>query len=71
MPEITRSYCDECSTEMNESNRFLIYRIDFWNKADYDKEKRDYLMENDCALMLCSQECIGKYIRKLIERTRD
>lgn len=63
--------CDNCGkhiTRKNDRNEgFLIYSIKYWNKKEYESNKRDYLLHDDCALILCSEECIGKYISKLLK----
>jgi len=65
MPEIKIKICDECNKELSEES-FLIYNISFWNNKTYNVDKIDFLRKNDCALILCSKECIGNYISKII-----
>lgn len=67
MPMIKRYYCDNCNKEMPENKQFLIYCIEFWNKKVNNSQVKNFLGDNDCALMLCSKECIGEYISKLLE----
>jgi hypothetical protein len=65
MPEIKISVCDECNKELPEE-RFLIYNISFWNNKTFEVDRIDFLRKNDIALMLCSKECVGNYISKMI-----
>lgn len=56
--------CDNC--KQKTKTKYLIYRIDFWNQKEFYINKKDYLLYDDIALMLCSEKCIGEYIGKLL-----
>ena len=69
MPSYTIDYCENCSENLSENRneRFLIYKIEFWDNSKYKAVKKNYLRDNACALMLCSKECIGEFLSKLIK----
>lgn len=64
MPVIKTYYCDNCNKIMRKKDRFLIYAIHYWNIKLQNTDRYDY---DNYALMLCSEECIGKYIGNLIK----
>lgn len=71
MPIIKIDVCDNCKKAMDPEKVFLIYRIDFWDDRKYESRSVNYLREKYCALMLCSKECMGEYISKLIKEDED
>lgn len=64
MPIYEIRVCDNCNEE--KEIKYLIYKIGYWNIKDYTTEEKDYIRDNDCALMLCSKKCIGEYISNLL-----
>jgi len=69
MPTIQVSYCDNCNKEISNKETILIYRIEFWSNKESNFITKDFLFDNNIALMLCNNpNCIGLYLIKLINK---
>jgi len=66
MPTCEINCCDNCGKEMDRDEKFLFYTMEFWHKTRHTSIKKDWLLDNNCALMLCSEKCIGEYFVKLL-----
>jgi len=64
MPVVKIDYCDECEKELDEESKYLIYEVNYWNKKKYIPQTWKFI---DYAAMFCSEECMGKWLGKLID----
>lgn len=56
--------CDECGKVIEEPNNYIIYGLDFWCMKT-NKPKQITFID---ALMFCSDKCVGKYLKFVIEK---
>ncbi len=72
MPNVTTSYCDNCDKEMKKDEKHLIYKISFWDESKLEENTVDFINSTvgGCALMLCSEKCIGEYIINLLKNRK-
>jgi len=60
-------YCDECGVELDKKYHYTIYSIRYWDKWKVNSKEKDFILDNDLALLLCSKKCLGDYISDLID----
>lgn len=69
MPVYEITECDNCENTIikkEKNTHYLIYSINFWNNKTFNPTEKDFLFDRDCAAILCSKECIGEYLSKII-----